>query len=114
VDVARFFSREAWRGKESHLMNAASNPSVKRNPIPAPVLSLCHHLLIFELEAFLVPLPSPSQLPIGAFVAILVFLLPAFRRTVWAWGKGCLNGRAKAVVKNVKRVTSLRRKEIAI
>ena len=49
--------------------------------------------LIFEVEAvFLVPFAVAfTDLPIGAFVAILVFLLLLLEGLVWAWGKGCLN-----------------------
>ena len=49
--------------------------------------------LIFEVEAvFLVPFAVAfTGLPIGAFVAILVFLLLLLEGLVWAWGKGCLN-----------------------
>ena len=60
------------------------------DPIPVAVLSLCHHLLIFDVEAvFLVPFAVAfTGLPIGAFVAILVFLLLLLEGLVWAWGKG--------------------------
>jgi NADH:ubiquinone oxidoreductase subunit 3 (subunit A) len=49
--------------------------------------------LIFDVEAvFLVPFAVAfTGLPIGAFVAILVFLLLLLEGLVWAWGKGCLN-----------------------
>ena len=49
--------------------------------------------LIFDVEAiFLVPFAVAfTGLPIGAFVAILVFLLLLIEGLVWAWGKGCLN-----------------------
>lgn len=49
--------------------------------------------LIFDVEAvFLVPFAVAfTDLPIGAFVAMLVFLLLLLEGLVWAWGKGCLN-----------------------
>ncbi len=49
--------------------------------------------LIFDVEAiFLVPFAVAfTSLPIGAFVAILIFLLLLIEGLVWAWGKGCLN-----------------------
>lgn len=48
--------------------------------------------LIFDVEAvFLVPFAVAfAGLPVGAFVAILVFLLLLIEGLVWAWGKGCL------------------------
>src|SRR5438874_3987047 len=53
----------------------------------------CLIFLIFDVEAiFLVPFAVAfTSLPIGAFVAILVFLLLLIEGLVWAWGKGCLN-----------------------
>src|SRR5438045_8983989 len=49
--------------------------------------------LIFDVEAiFLVPFAVAfTGLPIGAFIALLVFLLLLIEGLVWAWGKGCLN-----------------------
>ena len=49
--------------------------------------------LIFDVEAvFLVPFAVAfTGLPIGAFVAILIFLLLLIEGLIWAWGKGCLN-----------------------
>ena len=49
--------------------------------------------LIFDVEAiFLVPFAVAfTGLPVGAFIAILVFLLLLIEGLVWAWGKGCLN-----------------------
>src|SRR5213080_1052776 len=49
--------------------------------------------LIFDVEAvFLVPFAVAfTGLPIGAFVAILVFLLLLIEGLIWACGKGCLN-----------------------
>ena len=48
--------------------------------------------LIFDVEAvFLVPFAVAfTGLPIGAFIAILIFLLLLIEGLVWAWGKGCL------------------------
>jgi NADH:ubiquinone oxidoreductase subunit 3 (subunit A) len=48
--------------------------------------------LIFDVEAvFLVPFAVAfTALPVGAFVAILVFLLLLIEGLIWAWGKGCL------------------------
>src|SRR4030095_909729 len=48
--------------------------------------------LIFDVEAiFLVPFAVAfTGLPIGAFIAILIFLLLLLEGLVWAWGKGCL------------------------
>jgi NADH:ubiquinone oxidoreductase subunit 3 (subunit A) len=34
-------------------------------------------------------------LPVGAFIAILVFLLLLIEGLVWAWGKGCLSWAAR-------------------
>ena len=49
--------------------------------------------LIFDVEAiFLVPFAVAfTGLPVGAFIAILVFLLLLIEGLIWAWGKGCLN-----------------------
>lgn len=49
--------------------------------------------LIFDVEAiFLVPFAVAfTGLPLGAFIAILVFLLLLIEGLVWAWGKGGLN-----------------------
>jgi|SRR5450631_3728705 len=49
--------------------------------------------LVFDVEAiFLVPFAVAfTGLPVGAFVALLVFLLLLIEGLVWAWGKGCLN-----------------------
>ena len=48
--------------------------------------------LIFDVEAiFLVPFAVAfTNLPIGDFYVILVFLLLLIEGLVWAWGKGCL------------------------
>ena len=48
--------------------------------------------LIFDVEAvFLVPFAVAfTGLPVGAFLAVLVFLLLLIEGLVWAWGKGCL------------------------
>src|SRR5215217_9539647 len=48
--------------------------------------------LIFDVEAvFLVPFAVAfTALPVGAFIAILVFLFLLVEGLVWAWGKGCL------------------------
>ena len=52
----------------------------------------CIIFLIFDVEAvFLVPFAVAfTGLPMGAFIAILVFLLLLVEGLVWAWGKGCL------------------------
>ena len=52
----------------------------------------CIIFLIFDVEAiFLVPFAvSFSGLPLGAFIAILVFLFLLIEGLVWAWSKGCL------------------------
>lgn len=49
--------------------------------------------LIFDVEAiFLVPFAVAfTGLPVGAFIALLIFLLLLIEGLVWAWGKGCLN-----------------------
>ncbi len=49
--------------------------------------------LIFDVEAiFLVPFAVAfTGLPLGAFLAILIFLLLLLEGLVWAWGKGLLN-----------------------
>ena|SRR5215217_3257568 len=53
----------------------------------------CIIFLVFDVEAvFLVPFAVAfTRLPVGAFIAILVFLLLLLEGLVWAWGKGCLN-----------------------
>ncbi len=49
--------------------------------------------LIFDVEAiFLVPFAVAfTGLPVGAFVALLIFLLLLLEGLVWAWSKGCLD-----------------------
>ena len=49
--------------------------------------------LIFDVETvFLVPFAVAfTGLPVGAFVAILVFLFLLIEGLIWAWGKGCLD-----------------------
>lgn len=49
--------------------------------------------LIFDVESiFLIPFAVAfTSLPIGAFIAILIFLLLLLEGLVWAWSKGCLN-----------------------
>jgi NADH:ubiquinone oxidoreductase subunit 3 (subunit A) len=53
----------------------------------------CIIFLIFDVEAiFLVPFAVAfTGLPLGAFIAILVFLLLLLEGLVWAWSKGCLD-----------------------
>ena len=48
--------------------------------------------LIFDVESiFLVPFAVAfTGLTVGAFIAILVFLLLLLEGLVWAWSKGCL------------------------
>ncbi len=52
----------------------------------------CIIFLIFDVEAiFLVPFAvSFTGLPVGAFIALLVFLFLLIEGLVWAWSKGCL------------------------
>lgn len=49
--------------------------------------------LIFDVESiFLIPFAVAfTSLPVGAFMAILIFLLLLLEGLVWAWSKGCLN-----------------------
>ncbi len=49
--------------------------------------------LIFDVESiFLIPFAVAfTALPVGAFIAILIFLLLLLEGLVWAWSKGCLN-----------------------
>lgn len=49
--------------------------------------------LIFDVEAvFLIPFAVAfTGLPLGGFVAILIFLLLLIEGLLWAWGKGCLD-----------------------
>ena len=49
--------------------------------------------LIFDVESiFLIPFAVAfTGLPVGAFIAILVFLLLLLEGLVWAWSKGCLD-----------------------
>ena len=53
----------------------------------------CIIFLIFDVEAvFLIPFAVAfTGLPVGAFIAILVFLLLLIEGLVWAWSKGCLD-----------------------
>jgi NADH-quinone oxidoreductase subunit A len=53
----------------------------------------CIIFLIFDVEAiFLIPFAVAfTGLPVGAFVAILIFLLLLIEGLVWAWSKGCLD-----------------------
>ena len=53
----------------------------------------CIIFLVFDVEAiFLIPFAVAfTDLPVGAFVAILVFLLLLLEGLVWAWSKGCLD-----------------------
>jgi NADH:ubiquinone oxidoreductase subunit 3 (subunit A) len=53
----------------------------------------CIIFLIFDVEAiFLVPFAVAfTGLPMGAFIATLVFLLLLLEGLVWAWSKGCLD-----------------------
>ena len=52
----------------------------------------CLIFLIFDVEAvFLIPFSVAfTGLPMGAFIAILVFLLLLIEGLIWAWSKGCL------------------------
>jgi NADH-quinone oxidoreductase subunit A len=49
--------------------------------------------LVFDVEAiFLVPFAVAfTGLPVGAFIAILIFLLLLLEGLVWAWNKGALS-----------------------
>jgi len=49
--------------------------------------------LIFDVEVvFLVPFAVAfTGLPVGAFIAILIFLFLLIEGLVWAWSKGCLS-----------------------
>ncbi len=53
----------------------------------------CIIFLVFDVEAiFLVPFAVAfTGLPVGAFIAMLVFLLLLLEGLVWAWSKGCLD-----------------------
>ena len=53
----------------------------------------CIIFLVFDVEAiFLVPFAVAfTGLSVGAFVAMLVFVLLLLEGLVWAWSKGCLN-----------------------
>ena len=53
----------------------------------------CVIFLVFDVEAiFLVPFAVAfTGLPVGAFIAMLVFVLLLLEGLVWAWSKGCLN-----------------------
>lgn len=48
--------------------------------------------LIFDVESiFLIPFAVAfTGLPVGAFIAILIFVLLLLEGLVWAWGKGLL------------------------
>lgn len=49
--------------------------------------------LVFDVEAvFLIPFAVAfTGLPVGAFIAMMVFLLLLVEGLVWAWAKGILN-----------------------
>jgi len=53
----------------------------------------CIIFLIFDVEAvFLIPFAVAfTSIQVGAFVALLVFLLLLVEGLVWAWCKGCLD-----------------------
>ena len=53
----------------------------------------CLIFLIFDVESiFLIPFAVAfTGLPVGAFIALLVFLLLLVEGLVWAWSKGGLN-----------------------
>ena len=53
----------------------------------------CLIFLIFDVESiFLIPFAVAfTGLPVGAFIAVLVFLLLLIEGLVWAWNKGGLN-----------------------
>jgi len=53
----------------------------------------CIIFLIFDVEAvFLIPFAVAfTGLPVGAFIALLAFLLMLVEGLVWAWNKGGLN-----------------------
>jgi NADH-quinone oxidoreductase subunit A len=53
----------------------------------------CLIFLIFDVESiFLIPFAVAfTGLPVGAFLAVLVFLLLLIEGLVWAWSKGGLN-----------------------
>jgi NADH-quinone oxidoreductase subunit A len=52
----------------------------------------CIIFLIFDVEAvFLIPFAAAfTGLPVGASIAMLVFLLLLVEGLVWAWSNGCL------------------------
>ena len=71
--------------------NAASNRLAKRRSSSnRSIISTAIIFLIFDVEAiFLVPFAVAfTGLPVGAFIAILVFLLLLIEGLVWAWSKG--------------------------
>ena len=91
--AAIFPAAKAGPGQELRPMNAASNRSAKRKFNSTSQYYLYAIIfLIFDVEAvFLVPFAVAfTGLPVGAFIAILVFLLLLIEGLVWAWGKGCL------------------------
>ena len=53
----------------------------------------CIIFLIFDVESvFLIPFAVAfTGLPVGAFIAILVFIFLLLEGLVWAWSKGLLN-----------------------
>ena len=53
----------------------------------------CIIFLVFDVEAvFLVPFAAAfTSIPVGAFVAMMIFLLLLVEGLVWAWCKGGLN-----------------------
>ena len=53
----------------------------------------CIIFLIFDVESvFLIPFAVAfTGLPVGAFIAILVFVFLLLEGLVWAWSKGLLN-----------------------
>jgi len=74
-------------------MSAASSQLATRKSNSDRSIIFTRSSLIFDVEAiFLVPFAVAfTGLPVGAFIAILIFLLLLIEGLIWAWGKGCLN-----------------------
>ena len=70
-----------------------NRPAKRRFNSTRTIICIASCFLIFDVEAvFLVPFAVAfTGLPMGAFIAMLIFLLLLLEGLVWAWSKGCLN-----------------------
>ena len=93
-----FFSRRSRACRKTPPTNAASKSIGEAQvQFQSQYYLYCIIFLIFDVEAiFLVPFAVAfTGLPVGAFIAMLVFLLLLIEGLVWAWSKGCLDWAAR-------------------